>query len=134
MPDHLRGVPRDRPIMMYCTGGIRCDVYSTHLRRQGFTNLFTLEGGIQDYLEQESGELWNGSLYVFDGRMAVPGRASGAAAAPLKAAVPCALCGGEAELPHMNCANVDCNKLFIACPTCKVSGSRRLGWGEVWGV
>jgi predicted sulfurtransferase len=56
---------------MYCTGGIRCDVYSTFLRQQGFQNLYTLEGGIQNYLEEEGSDHWNGSLYVFDDRMAV---------------------------------------------------------------
>lgn len=58
--------------MMYCTGGIRCDVYSAHLRDKGFTNLYTLEGGIQNYLREEGHQLWDGSLFVFDGRMAVP--------------------------------------------------------------
>ena len=38
----------------------------------------------------------------------------------LAAAAPCKCCGGEAQLPHRNCANMDCNKLFLACPTCQV--------------
>jgi predicted sulfurtransferase len=57
---------------MYCTGGIRCDVYSAFLRKKGFRNLFTLEGGVQNYLVKEGAQLWSGSLYVFDGRMAIP--------------------------------------------------------------
>ncbi len=57
---------------MYCTGGIRCDVYSTFLRQKGFNNLYTLEGGVQNYLRQAGSEHWNGSLFVFDGRMALP--------------------------------------------------------------
>jgi predicted sulfurtransferase len=56
---------------MYCTGGIRCDVYSAALRQKGFKNLFTLHGGIQNYLREEGNEHWNGSLFVFDGRMAI---------------------------------------------------------------
>jgi predicted sulfurtransferase len=56
---------------MYCTGGIRCDVYSAALRQKGFKNLFTLHGGIQHYLREEGAEHWNGSLFVFDGRMAI---------------------------------------------------------------
>lgn len=56
---------------MYCTGGIRCDVYSAALRQKGFKNLFTLHGGIQHYLREEGNEHWNGSLFVFDGRMAI---------------------------------------------------------------
>lgn len=179
---------------MYCTGGIRCDVYSTFLRQQGFDNLYTLEGGIQSYLEEESSDHWKGSLYVFDDRMAVApshlrfsregekavsngssgtdcsenlatsvhdasdngsnsktsepveagadekapghdaeaqggveGRSdSGKVVEDLKvefekprAAVPCVLCGGEPELPHINCANVDCNVLLLICDYCK---------------
>lgn len=57
---------------MYCTGGIRCDVYSAFLQKKGFKNLYTLEGGIQNYLVKEGGDMWNGSLFVFDGRMAIP--------------------------------------------------------------
>ena len=72
IPSYLQGKPADTPVMMYCTGGIRCDVYSAHLRDKGFTNLYTLEGGIQNYLMQEGHDMWDGSLFVFDGRMAVP--------------------------------------------------------------
>lgn len=58
-------------LQMYCTGGIRCDVYSAALRQKGFKNLFTLHGGIQNYLREEGNEHWRGSLFVFDGRMAI---------------------------------------------------------------
>lgn len=123
VPDYLRGLPKDTPVMMYCTGGIRCDIYSTFLRQRGYQNLYTLEGGIQNYLrETPGGEGWNGSLFVFDGRLAInpaiPGGDTGAAELP--AAVPCQLCSSApAKLPHMNCANIDCNELFIACASCR---------------
>eukprot|EP00195_Chlamydomonas_chlamydogama_P010267 CAMPEP_0202891242 /NCGR_PEP_ID=MMETSP1392-20130828/1356_1 /ASSEMBLY_ACC=CAM_ASM_000868 /TAXON_ID=225041 /ORGANISM="Chlamydomonas chlamydogama, Strain SAG 11-48b" /LENGTH=470 /DNA_ID=CAMNT_0049574937 /DNA_START=148 /DNA_END=1560 /DNA_ORIENTATION=+ len=130
IPQPLRGVDKDAPIMMYCTGGIRCDVYSTFLKSKGFTNMYTLEGGIQNYLREEGPDHWNGSLYVFDGRMAIPAGIKSASCAEsgvvadgaieLKAAVPCQICGtAVAQLPHMNCANIDCNELFIACADCK---------------
>ncbi|KAL6772292.1 hypothetical protein ACKKBG_A29660 [Auxenochlorella protothecoides x Auxenochlorella symbiontica] len=123
LPHHLEGVDPATPIMMYCTGGIRCDVYSTHLRAQGYSNLYSLDGGIQSYLDAGVGEHWKGSLYVFDSRMAVPAPSPAATGeegeAGLTAAAPCQVCGGAAVLPHMNCANIDCNKLFIACPACK---------------
>lgn len=99
-------------MQMYCTGGIRCDVYSAFLRKQGFKHLFTLEGGIQNYLRQEGSELWNGSLFVFDGRMAIPANAA-AAAAPqgaLPAAVPCQLCG--------NSQGKCWSKAQVACTIC----------------
>ena len=49
------------------------------------------------------------------------GNEDGTAPERLPAATSCALCGGEPELPHLNCANIDCNKLFLACPACKVN-------------
>eukprot|EP00892_Ulva_mutabilis_P009719 jgi/Ulvmu1/7119/UM034_0025.1 len=137
VPEYLRGADPDTPVMMYCTGGIRCDIYSTFLRQQGFRNLYSLEGGIQNYLEEEGADRWNGALYVFDDRMAVspaalrhggdPAAAGEAGAAEevglgeegaAHAAAPCAVCGGAPRLPHINCANVDCNLLFLACRAC----------------
>mmetsp|Transcript_17158 Transcript_17158/g.47887 ORF Transcript_17158/g.47887 Transcript_17158/m.47887 type:complete len:196 (-) Transcript_17158:23-610(-) len=106
---------------MYCTGGIRCDIYSSALKRHGFTNLYTLEGGIANYLRTEGGDCWDGSLFVFDNRMVLPGDMTGRHPhKELSAAVPCELCGSQAPvLPHLNCANIDCNKLFLACEHCR---------------
>jgi len=117
IPQYLENLEPDTPVMMYCTGGIRCDVYSTYLKQKGFDNLYTLEGGIQNYMKQEGLDHWKGSLYVFDGRMAI--RPNKDKQEPLEAVADCALCGGKAILPHLNCANVDCNKLFLACQECK---------------
>lgn len=121
VPDYLEAAGPDTPVMMYCTGGIRCDVYSAYLKRKGYNKLYTLEGGIQNYMSQEGLEHWKGSLFVFDGRMAI--RKDRDRDAPLEAAVPCQVCQGEAVLPHANCANIDCNQLFIACNTCMVRRS-----------
>lgn len=71
IPPLLRGVPLDTPIMMYCTGGIRCDIYSPYLKSKGYKNLYSLEGGVAKYLREEGAQHWKGSLFVFDGRMAV---------------------------------------------------------------
>lgn len=49
-------------------GGIRCDIFSSRLIKDGYKNLYTLEGGIQNYLCQEGNEHWNGHLFVFDNR------------------------------------------------------------------
>ena len=71
IPEALEGAPKDAPILMYCTGGIRCDIYSTILRRKGYTNLFTLQGGVATYLREVGSEGWRGSLFTFDNRLAV---------------------------------------------------------------
>jgi UPF0176 protein len=66
--DHLK----DQPIVTYCTGGIRCEVLSSLMINRGFSEVYQLDGGIATYGEKfgDSG-LWQGSLYVFDGRMSV---------------------------------------------------------------
>ncbi|WIA17728.1 hypothetical protein OEZ85_009244 [Tetradesmus obliquus] len=123
VPTPLKGTdPENTEVMMYCTGGIRCDVYSALLRQKGFKNLYTLHGGIQHYLKEEGSEHWQGSLFVFDGRMAINPALDGKLqeGEGLPAAVPCSMCGeAPAALPHVNCANIDCNELFIACNACK---------------
>ncbi len=66
--DHLRS----KPIITYCTGGIRCEVLSSLMINRGFENVYQLEGGIARYGETfgDAG-LWEGSLYVFDNRMSM---------------------------------------------------------------
>ena len=126
----------DREILMYCTGGIRCDAYSAALRARGYKGpLYTLEGGVHNYFKQlgEEEQCWNGSLYVFDARGAVSnprvapnvhGPLTEDAAMPdpslLPAAVLCEICGVvEAETPHTNCAFMDCNRHYLTCRSCR---------------
>ncbi len=68
----LRG-QEQRPIAMFCTGGIRCEKATSYLRAQGFEKVYHLRGGILKYLEQvpEEQSLWDGECYVFDERVAV---------------------------------------------------------------
>ncbi|KAG4999390.1 hypothetical protein JHK87_020462 [Glycine soja] len=71
--DPLSNVDEEKAnILMYCTGGIRCDVYSTILRQQGFQNLYTLKGGVSHYLKNEVPAEWVGNLFVFDSRLSLP--------------------------------------------------------------
>jgi UPF0176 protein len=66
--DHLK----NRPVITYCTGGIRCEVLSLLMKNRGFNEVYQIEGGIARYAEkQASDDLWQGSLYVFDSRMTV---------------------------------------------------------------
>ena len=119
----LANVDKEKPIMMYCTGGIRCDVYSTVLREQGYKNVMTLEGGVQAYFDEygkRDDQLWDNHLFVFDSRLAMapdgrPSAELGEAAATLR----CYCCGdSSAPPPHRNCPNVDCNRLFLVCSKC----------------
>ncbi|TWS19403.1 rhodanese-related sulfurtransferase [Tsukamurella asaccharolytica] len=64
--DHLK----DRPVITYCTGGVRCEVLSAVMRRRGFGEVYQLDGGIARYGERFGDRgLWEGSMYVFDRRM-----------------------------------------------------------------
>ena len=128
----LAGVPKEAPVYMYCTGGIRCDFYSAALRKEGYTNLYTLKGGVQAYLDSEQGpatagsekSAWKGQLFVFDSRLAMTPSGTQAAPVPEESAksglaLTCHCCGGgRASAPHRNCPNVDCNRLFLVCPAC----------------
>ncbi|XP_057769996.1 rhodanese-like domain-containing protein 8, chloroplastic [Salvia miltiorrhiza] len=119
-------------VLMYCTGGIRCDVYSTILRQQGFKRLYTLKGGVSHYLENEGPVGWVGNLFVFDARLSLPpstykpdisAEASGKQQVSHSFAK-CYICASQvSELRHRNCANLDCNLLFLCCREC-VDGLR----------
>jgi UPF0176 protein len=64
--DHLK----ERPIVTYCTGGVRCEVLSSVMKKRGFNEVYQLDGGIVRYGEEFGDDgLWEGSLYIFDSRM-----------------------------------------------------------------
>ena len=66
--DHLK----DKPIVTYCTGGIRCEVLSAVMKSRGFEEVYQIQGGIVRYGEQFGDDgLWDGSLYIFDNRMSM---------------------------------------------------------------
>ena len=104
---------RDKNIIMYCTGGIRCEKASAYMLHQGFTNVFHLEGGIIHYANQvkEKGLLnkFHGKNFVFDNRLGE--RITDEIIAK------CHQCAQPADT-HVNCANEACHLLFIQCETC----------------
>ncbi|KAL1224068.1 Rhodanese-like domain-containing protein 8 [Cardamine amara subsp. amara] len=130
--DPLINVDKEKTdILMYCTGGIRCDVYSTVLRQRGFKNLYTLKGGVSHYLEEEDTSEWVGNLFVFDSRLSLPPAAYSNNAVDETRRTPptpvdtsfatCYICDSQVqELRHRNCANLDCNRLFLCCAECVV--------------
>lgn len=65
---------KDKRVVTYCTGGVRCEKFSGWLVREGFKDVGQLHGGITTYSKdpEVAGELWDGSMYVFDGRISVP--------------------------------------------------------------
>ena len=73
-PDAIKQLPKeykDKQIVMYCTGGIRCEKASAVMLKAGFSDVKQLEGGILDYFKETDGKYWNGDCFVFDERVAL---------------------------------------------------------------
>ena len=104
--------PKKTSVMMYCTGGIRCEFYSAVLKKEGFEKVYQLEGGVIGYGLKEGSDHWKGKLFVFDDRLVVP--ISEEKADPIAA---CKSCQSACDV-YYNCANMDCNALFLCCPAC----------------
>ena len=135
--EHFRELPtyleqldalKDRKVLMYCTGGIRCEKASALFRSRGFTNVFQLHGGIVTYQEQFGNEHWLGECFVFDQRMTV--RVD-------DALVPIGCCAhtGRPTNRFANCLHDPCHVLFLLaeeterenadtrlCPECLARG------------
>ncbi|MCB1149685.1 MAG: rhodanese-related sulfurtransferase, partial [Chlamydiia bacterium] len=91
--------PEKTPVMMCCTGGIRCEIYSAYMKERGFQNVYQLDGGIINYGLKEGSKHWLGKLFVFDDRMTVP---ISDEEAPVISS--CAHCGTACD-DYYNCAN-----------------------------
>lgn len=104
---------KDKKIIMYCTGGVRCEKASAYLKHHGFSDVNQLHGGIIDYVRQIKAEglpsKFIGKNFVFDERVGeriTDDIISG-----------CHQCGAPCDT-HVNCANDDCHLLFIQCDSC----------------
>ena len=106
--DHLKG----RPVVTYCTGGIRCEVLSSLMKDRGFGEVYQLEGGIVRYGEAYGDDgLWDGSLYVFDQRMSVDFSDHASVLGR------CQVCG-EATKNMLNCRELSCREQLVVCQGC----------------
>lgn len=104
--------PKQTKVMMYCTGGIRCELYSALLKKEGFENVYQLDGGIINYGLQSGQGKWRGKLFVFDDRLAVPIDEK-----TEEVISTCHHCPEDSDV-YYNCANMDCNELFLCCSEC----------------
>ncbi len=104
--------PKTTPVMMYCTGGIRCELYSSLLLKGGFEKVYQLDGGVINYGLKQGSDHWLGKLFVFDDRLTVP-----ISDQPTPVIGKCYHCEAPMEA-YYNCANMDCNRLFLCCPAC----------------
>jgi UPF0176 protein len=135
--EHFRELPayveqleefKDRTVLMYCTGGIRCEKASALFRSRGFKNVFQLHGGIMTYQQEFGNEHWLGECFVFDKRMTMRVEEN---------LVPLGKCAhsGRPTARFVNCLHDPCHQLFILseeaerenpdlrlCPDCLAQG------------
>jgi UPF0176 protein len=106
--DHLK----DKPIVTYCTGGIRCEILSVAMKNRGFQEVYQIKGGIVRYGEKFGDKgLWEGSLYVFDDRMKMD------FSPEVKTIGECEACGGATSNFH-DCSSLACRDLVLLCDDC----------------
>jgi UPF0176 protein len=106
---------KDKTIVTYCTGGIRCEKASAYLVEKGFKDVYQMDGGIWNYINQFPDKYWEGSVFVFDERRIVTPNTN----EEIKHIGKCYYCGSLSSY-YINCHNQDCDKLLITCYECKV--------------
>lgn len=117
LPDHISEIEnlRDKKIITYCTGGIKCEKASAYLLERGFENVYQLHGGIIRYSLEEGGEDFDGKCYVFDSRVAVEvNRVNPTVISH------CHVCQVSSDR-LVNCANPNCNLHVAICESCGVA-------------
>ena len=111
--DEFSSQKDEKNIVMYCTGGIRCEKASAYFKNNGYQKVYQLNGGVIEYVRQIKQQgvenKFHGKNFVFDARMAE--RVSDEVIST------CHQCGAPCDT-HVNCANIACNLLFIQCDEC----------------
>jgi UPF0176 protein len=106
--DHLK----DKPVVTYCTGGIRCEVLSSVMKSRGFKEVYQIEGGIFTYGKEFGDDgLWEGALYTFDNRMSIE------FSEKTKSIANCEKCDAPAYRFY-DCPKPPCNSLNLLCSKC----------------
>jgi len=113
-PDKIKDLEqyKDKKILTYCTGGIKCEKASALLLNEGFTDVYQLHGGIIKYGKEAQGKDFEGECYVFDNRVTVPVNSVNPSIVST-----CRNCG-KVTKKMINCANALCNEHFTQCEEC----------------
>jgi len=115
--DDIEGeIPKDKKVLMYCTGGIRCEKFSVLMKKKGWQDVNQLHGGILNYAKETGGAHFLGKCFVFDDRLVVPVNPDHE-----EPVSHCEITGKPADT-YINCANMECNRLFI----CSEEGARQM--------
>lgn len=119
---------KDTTVLTVCTGGVRCEKASGLLVREGFKDVYQLDGGIVSYMEKYPGQDFKGSLYVFDKRIVMNFDKEGEHIMIGH----CSKCDKPSE-HYVNCANLMCHEHFICCEDClKTSSELHPPYGEAY--
>lgn len=118
-PDFLKEIEdpkydaiKERPIITYCTGGVRCEILSVLMKNRGFKEVYQMDGGIVKYGEAYGDDgYWEGNLYIFDGRM------NHRFSSHSKDIGECVHCQAKTS-QFINCADKSCNRLVLVCQDC----------------
>ncbi len=109
---------KTRPVIAYCTGGVRCEVLSAVMRRRGFEEVYQIDGGIVRYAEKYGDDgLWDGSLLVFDDRMTID------YSDHTKVIGRCAACAGRTK-ELLDCTADGCSVREVICRDCQAESPR----------
>ncbi len=112
--DNLKQIEhlKDKKVIAYCTGGIRCEKATTVMLQNGFEQVYQIDGGIIKYGKETGGKDFDGKCYVFDKRIMVDVNSVNPTVISL-----CRIC--DKETSHMvNCSNPECNEHFCICEEC----------------
>jgi UPF0176 protein len=105
---------KDKKIVMFCTGGIRCEKASVVLKEAGFKDVNQVHGGVINFVQNYPDTFWEGKLFVFDKRLVIPVNKKDS-----KPISNCEICDVRCDL-YKNCRNPECDKLVILCLECQM--------------
>jgi UPF0176 protein len=116
---------KDKPVVTYCTGGIRCEILSVLMKNRGFKDVYQIDGGIVKYGEKYKDDgLWEGNLYIFDGRM------NHKFSDKAKDIGKCSGCESKTS-NYINCEDKTCVLLMLVCKNCATKSMRCETYGLV---
>lgn len=101
--------PKDKKVVLYCTGGIRCEKATAYMKAHGFEDVNHIEGGIINYVQNYPDSKFEGRLFVFDDRLSV--------ATGTESSLICTQCHAQTD-NYENCSNTSCDAFFSACNSC----------------
>jgi UPF0176 protein len=116
---------KDKPVVTYCTGGIRCEILSVLMKNRGFSEVYQMDGGIVKYGEKYGDDgLWEGNLYIFDGRM------NHKFSDKAKDIGECSGCESKTS-NFINCEDKTCDLLMLVCKKCASKSLRCETYGLI---